>query len=469
MNGLVWFRRDLRLDDHHALHAATKECTSVFCVFVLDENILSKLPRDDRRISFIRESLLEINEGLKKNKSQLFLLEGKPEEEIINFCQRFQIQKVFFNRDYEPYAKNRDEIVQKKLKSLNIQSIHFKDHVIFEKTEVLKDNGEIYKVFTPYKNKWLEKFETLENQTPKFKTNFDKMVQKNDAKYDLLNSKIFKSFELPNNNIKGGRSEALKLLKSFKNNIADYKEARDFPILEKTSGLSPYLRMGCLSIREALELSLEQKTLGHQTWLSELIWREFYQMILDVFPKVENHSFKIEYDKIKWPKENEKFFESWCNGQTGFPIVDAAMRCLNQTGNMHNRLRMIVASFLVKTLLVDWKKGEKYFALKLIDFDLAANNGGWQWSASTGVDAQPYFRIFNPFTQSEKFDSNGDFIRMWCPELRNFDSKWIHYPHDSDLVVQAQAGCLIGTDYPHPIVSYKENREKAILLFKNLK
>jgi len=466
---MVWFRRDLRLEDHHALFRAIESCDQVFCVFILDQNILDKLPVEDRRMTFIKESLEELNTLLKNFSSQLFVLEGQPEIEIPQFCQKFQIEKVFTNRDYEPYAKKRDDSVQKKLKKLNIDFFHFKDHVFFEKTEVLKDNGEIYKVFTPYKNKWLERFKNLEREVPKYKILHSKYTKLIDHHYALENSLTLKKFHLPKNEIQGGRNQAIKLLKVFSKNISEYKETRDFPVLEKTSGLSPFLRMGCISIREVVTFSLGGQSIGHQTWLNELIWRDFYQMILDVFPKVEKHAFKIECDQIKWPMQNEKYFSLWCEGQTGFPIVDAAMRCLNQTGNMHNRLRMIVASFLVKTLLIDWRKGENYFALKLLDFDLAANNGGWQWSASTGVDAQPYFRIFNPFTQSEKFDPNGDFIRMWCPELKNFDAKWIHYPHDADLVVQSNAGCVVGLDYPHPIVSYKENRDKAIALFKNLK
>jgi deoxyribodipyrimidine photo-lyase len=268
--------------------------------------------------------------------------------------------------------------------------------------------------------------------------------------------------------LRGGTKEAKKRMTLFKKYIANYKEARDIPSLNQTSNLSPYIRMGNISVRDMIRCSRENENPGSDTWLFEIIWRDFYQVILDVYPKVETHCFKLEYDKIEW-MGNKSHFLLWCAGETGYPIVDAAMRCLNETGLMHNRLRMIVASFLTKTLLIDWTLGERYFAEKLLDYDMAANNGGWQWSASTGVDAQPYFRIFNPYNQSEKFDSQGEFIKLWCPELKYFSHKNIHYPHECDLVEQVEAKCFIGKDYPHPIVSYKIQKQKALEMFKAIK
>jgi deoxyribodipyrimidine photo-lyase len=260
----------------------------------------------------------------------------------------------------------------------------------------------------------------------------------------------------------------LNKLKHFREFISNYKEARDIPALEQTSNLSTYIRMGNLSIRDMIRLSVEKNNEGYATWLSEIIWRDFYHMILDAFPRVDKHCFRSEYDDIKWLGSADHF-EKWCDGQTGYPLVDSAMRCLNATGLMHNRLRMVVASFLTKTLLIDWRLGERYFAEKLLDYDMAANNGGWQWSASTGVDAQPYFRIFNPYNQSEKFDPQGLFIRQWCPELAHFSNKSIHSPHDTEMNEQLKAQCFIGKDYPHPIVAYKQQRERALNMYKAVK
>jgi deoxyribodipyrimidine photo-lyase len=466
---LCWIRRDLRLNDHFALSKALELASETYLVFIFDPKILKELPRDDRRITFIFESLKDIEEKLNKINSSLIIRYGNPEDEIFKVIEEYQINSLFFNRDYEPSAKKRDELIIKKCLDKKIQVHHFKDQVIYEKNEVLTDKREIYKVFTPYKNKWLQTFRSQEEHIPDYKVHLNKLAKIIDTKYSIINFNWYeKCGHTPTENqLKGGETAGLKRLKDFTQFLDDYKVARDYPALEKTSLLSPYIRMGNISIRQMLKLALTKNSEGAQTWLSELIWREFYQVILDVYPRVEKSSFKIEYDKIKWENNPERF-KKWCQGQTGYPIVDAAMRCLNETGLMHNRLRMIVASFLTKTLLVDWRMGEKYFALKLLDFDLAANNGGWQWSASTGVDAQPYFRIFNPYNQSEKFDSKGEFIKMWCPELKDFDPKYIHAPHDSDFLIQSKANCIIGKDYPHPIVSYKVEKEKALKMFKAL-
>lgn len=466
---LCWIRRDLRLHDHYALSEALK-AGHTYVVFIFDDKILKKLTnKADRRITFIIDSLKEIETRMNKEGASLIIRYGDPVIEIPKLAEEFKTSALYFNRDYEPYAKKRDEAITKTLQKKGHNVFNFKDHVFYEKTEVLNGQREIYKVFTPYKNKWLETFKAQESVVLNYKCNLKNLapIKNPDS---ILNIDWYKkiNFSEIQSILKGGSSLAHNRLLNFKKIISNYKAARDIPALNQTSNLSPYLRMGNLSIREVIRASLEDNDEGSSTWLSELIWRDFYQVILDVYPKVETQCFKAEYDQIKWIGTNAHF-KKWSEGQTGYPIIDAAMRCLNETGLMHNRLRMVVASFLTKTLLVDWRLGEHYFAMKLLDYDLAANNGGWQWSASTGVDAQPYFRIFNPYNQSEKFDSDGIFIKQWCPELKYFSKKIIHYPHESDMVEQVEAKCFIGKDYPHPIVSYKEQKEMALSMYKAIK
>lgn len=454
MKNLCWIRRDLRLHDHAAL-SASLESGETYIAFIFDSHILDKLKnKSDRRIGFIMESLVELENQLQKRGSSLIVRFGKPEEEIPKICTEFKIENVFTNRDYEPYAKKRDELVEKKLKSLDVNFQTFKDCVIYEKHEVLTGSDSIYKVFTPYKNKWLEKFQSTGKHVSHFECDLKKLA-KFENKKNLLKHNWYKEigFEEVTSPLPGGTKEAQKRLKDFLEKISNYKTDRDFPAIDGTSLLSVYIRFGTLSIREMVEASLDHKTEGAKTWLSELIWRDFYQMILDAFPKLEKEAFKPQYDQIKWLGGKEEF-EAWCEGRTGFPLVDAAMRCFNQTGMMHNRLRMVVASFLCKILLVDWRQGERYFAENLLDFDLAANNGGWQWSSSSGADAQPYFRIFNPYTQSEKFDAQGEFIRTWIPELAQVKGKEIHRPDT-----------LKNRDYPAPIVSYEKNRQKCLEMY----
>ncbi len=452
MKSLCWIRRDLRLHDHAALSAALAYGETRI-VFVFDSHILDKLKnKEDRRITFIYQSLVEIEEALQKKGSSLHVLYGKPEEEIPKLAASLKINKVFVNRDYEPYAKERDERVGKKLKSLDVEFESFKDQVIFEKHQVVKDDRSIYKVFTPYKNKWLETFETQDKNIPDYQGPLKNLaVFKNPESiltHDFYPVIGFKE-TLPE--LTGGTKAALKRLKNFAEIMNDYKEARDYPAIPGTSLLSVYIRFGNLSIRDMLRSSLTSRSEGAKTWLSELIWREFYFMILDSHPHIVKESFKRDYDKIKWLGKPEHF-KAWCEGATGVPIIDAAMRCFNATGMMHNRLRMIVASYLIKILLVNWREGEAYFAEKLLDFDLSANNGGWQWSSSSGCDAQPYFRIFNPYTQSEKFDAKGEFIKQWCPELAHLSGKQLHRPVD---VI--------------PIVSYEKNRERFLQMYAVIK
>ena len=449
--GLVWLRRDYRLHDHVALNQAVRICNKVIICFVFDTNILSKLNKNDQRISFIIDSLREIDTELNQHGTRLIVRHGKPEEKIPEIIHNYNVDGLFYNRDYEPYAQTRDEHIHQNIK---IPYHTYKDSVIFEKDEVLSKTGGYYKVFTPYKNQWLSKLnhEVMKSE-PLNNHHFlhieeDSSIHEN-RWFDLLGFSITQSF-LP-----GGRSHGLKQLSEFKSKINTYHKDRDFPDLNRTSNLSPYIRFGCISIREMVMFALHHPSSGSDIWLSELIWRDFYQMIVATHPNCHVESVKPAYDLIEWEGQDAHYL-AWCEGKTGFPIVDAAMRQLNTTGLMHNRCRMIVASFLCKTLLINWRKGEAYFAEKLLDFDFASNNGGWGWASSSGCDAQPYFRIFNPTSQSEKFDPNGSYIRTYCPELAHLSNKEIHQPPKT-------------LNYPEPIVDYKKNRQRALNMYSVVK
>lgn len=399
---VFWFRRDLRLDDNAGLYHALKGSYPVLPVFIFDRNILDHLKdKNDRRVEFIYLALQAVHKQLLKAGSALVVKYGKPEAVFKELLDEYKIEQVFTNHDYEPYARQRDSAAEKLLKSRGVPFNTFKDQVILEKNEVLKDDGKPYTVFTPYSRKWkavLTDFHLKPYPGQKYFSNFHKQEPKDIIP---LQETGFKPAGLP---FPG---------KEWKGQvIRNYKDERDFPSVQGTTRLSVHLRFGTISIRS---LAAEAGGLN-ETFLNELIWRDFYHMILWHFPHVVAHAFKPEYDKMKW-RNNEKEFEAWCNGQTGYPIVDAGMRELNTTGFMHNRVRMITASFLTKHLLVDWRWGEAYFAKKLLDFDLAANNGGWQWAAGSGCDAAPYFRIFNPYLQTKKFDPELKYVRQWVPEF----------------------------------------------------
>jgi deoxyribodipyrimidine photo-lyase len=466
---LCWLRRDLRLDDNTALSVATHKSKKVFLVFVFDICILKKLQdKDDRRITFIVHSLRELSSRLRSKKSDLLVRIGNPIDEIPKLAAELKVNAVFANRDYEPYAKTRDLKVSKRLLANGIDFKSYKDQVIFEYPEIISGQGRPYRVYTPYKNNWLKKIgpQDINDQIVNFKTlsairDIDKYTMQWDFSVLGFKEKLLW--------LKAGETAAQKRFDTFEKVESKYFDNRNFPYIEDgTSGLSVHLRFGTISIRKLVRGTQNKNNIGTKTWLSELIWRDFYQTILDQFPHVASSCFKVECDQIVWPGENRHFY-LWCQGMTGYPLIDAAMRHFNKTGWMHNRLRMIVASFLTKDLLVDWRKGEKWFARKLLDFDLAANNGGWQWSASTGCDAQPYFRIFNPITQSKKFDPDGRFIRQHTPELSGFSDRRIHWPHDLGIEEQSKAKCLLGSQYPHPIVAHAIQRKRAIELFKEVK
>ena len=451
MRIIHWFRRDLRLSDNNALFQASTASKEVYPVFVFDTNILSKLEdQDDARISFIFDSLQEIQEKLAKNDAKLCILHGDPVDLIPKLAQEIGADAVYANEDYDPYSKKRDSQVNKQLARFQIKFELFKDHVIFSGNEVLKKDGTPYRVFTPYKNEWLRRVnpDVISDFRPKLGS-----LSSFDTKLKTVHKLSDINFIRTKRDVLGGEKQAGKVFNQFLKRIDGYDDNRDFIFQDSNSHLSPYLRFGCISTRYLVRQSLFLESKGAKVWLSEIIWREFYQMILDQFPHVINKEFNEKYIGIKWPGKPEHF-KKWKDGQTGYPIIDAAMRCFKETGQMHNRLRMIVASFLVKDLLIDWRKGERYFAAKLLDYDLAANNGGWQWSASTGCDAQPYFRVFNPESQSKRFDPDGKFIRKWVPELADLTSKAIHAPMNVP-------------GYPDPIVDHSTQRLLAIDLFKS--
>ncbi len=476
MKSICWLRRDLRLNDNAALFHACNNSNEVFIIFIFDLNILNKLEKNDRRVSFIENSIKDLQKKLSNLNSSIIVLYGYPVKLIPQIALELNVQSVYTNYDYEEYGKNRDKEIQNSLTSNSINFYSYKDQAIFDRNEILNLSSNIYKVFTPYKNAWLKKIDSLTNSNSlnnpiiDFNPDLTKLVNTNDIIHNNTRIDISKiGFNSQQLWLNSGEIGGNELLKSFIFNIDNYKETRDFPSIKNgTSHLSVHLRFGTISIRSLVRHSYKRNTIGSDTWLSELIWRDFYKMLLDKFPSTKENCFKKEFDNLQW-ENNFELWEAWCIGMTGYPIIDAAMRHFNKTGWMHNRLRMIVASFLTKDLLIDWKMGERYFAQHLLDFDLSANIGGWQWCASVGCDAQPYFRIFNPISQSIKFDTNGDFIRENCPELSGFSNDSIHFPFTSSISEQFSANCIIGKNYPSPIVDHSIQRIKALEMFKKCK
>lgn len=466
---IVWFRRDLRCFDHAALSQALRNSTRVFCVFVFDIDILYQLAdKADRRVDFIWHSVKELGQTLTTMGGGLIVRHGSAREVIPQLVQEVGATAVFTNRDYEPAAVMRDASVAKTLKRIGIEFNAFKDQVIFERDEVMKGVGRPYSVFTPYKNAWLKRV-TGDDLVPHPVAEFTRAFARPEpATLPTLAELGFQATDLIQLGVKPGMSGAQAAWDAFQTTLAHYDEVRDSPALDATSHLGVHLRFGTLSIRELARTAHYASGKGAQVWLSELIWREFFQMILYHHPRVMTQAFRTEFDAVAWETHPERF-AAWCTGRTGYPIVDAAMRQLNQTGFMHNRLRMIAASFLTKDLHLHWLQGERYFAQKLLDFDLASNNGNWQWAASTGCDAQPYFRIFNPVTQSERFDPQGAFIKRYVPELAAIEAREIHAPWQISPIEQQIYGVIIGRDYPAPIVDHEAARVKALAMFKCIK
>jgi deoxyribodipyrimidine photo-lyase len=419
---VFWFRRDLRLEDNKGLFKALSENKAILPIFIFDDNILSELYENDPRVNFIYDSLKTINNELTQYGSGVTIIKGDPLiiwKELIN---SYSITQVYTNKDYEPYAIKRDQEIQIFLHENNIGFNLVKDQVIFEENEVVKDNGTPYTVYTPYKNKWLKHFDK------------SMIAQLSIAKLtgNLYNYK----YSFPSKEELNIKENIITVKPYNLTVISKYDEYRNFPAQDKTSYLSPHLRFGTVSVRKLVGIALAENAI----FLSELIWREFFMQILFHFPKVVTHNFKAKYDTIEW-RNNEQEFQKWCDGKTGYPIVDAGMRELNETGYMHNRVRMITAGFLCKHLLIDWRWGEAYFAKKLLDYELSANNGNWQWSAGTGCDSAPYFRIFNPHEQIKKFDKGLVYINKWVKDLNELN-------------------------YPQPIVEHKLARERALETYK---
>jgi deoxyribodipyrimidine photo-lyase len=417
---ILWLRRDLRLSDNTALQHALNSGLPVLSLFIFDDNILKELPEDDARVSFIFHSLEHIHRQLQQTGSSLLCKKGDPLMVWKELVSEYDIAQVFTNKDYEPYARKRDSEVEALLNKNGILFHSSKDQVIFEEAEIVKENLKPYTVFTPYKNKWMQAFENL---SP---------IKSESVQWD----KFYKvQIPMPKLTDIGFRESAIKVLPFDASVIDDYASTRDYPS-STTSHIGPHLRFGTISIREVVaSISTKQST-----FLSELVWREFFMQILYHFPHVVHQNFREAYNGIQW-RNNEAEFDKWCAGKTGYPLVDAGMRQLNATGFMHNRVRMVTASFLCKHLLVDWQWGEAYFAKNLLDYELSSNNGNWQWAAGTGCDAAPYFRIFNPMTQAKKFDKEGSYTRQWVPELDVFG-------------------------YPEPIVNHEMARARALKVYK---
>lgn len=457
---LVWYRRDLRDYDHAALALALDAAEVVYCAFIFDREILDALPdRRDRRVHFIRDSLVELDNALRARGGGLIVRQGLPLDEIPALANDLGVRIVFANRDYEPAAKNRDRAVRE---SLAAHGIHFEcpcDQAIFDGDEVLTHAKGPFTIFTPYKNCWLKRWELGPKES--FASSGRVAAPEGLPAVPSLESLGFAPTNLPDLGIRPGMSGAARAWDDFRQRISGYHEGRDFPAVKAVSYLSIHLRFGTLSIRELARAAWHIGGGGGTAWLNELIWRDFYFMILDRFPHVVTGAFRPEYDAIAWD-DWPQGFSAWCAGRTGYPLVDAGMRQLAHSGYMHNRLRMATASFLAKDLGIDWRLGERWFARHLNDFDLSANNGGWQWAASTGCDAQPYFRIFNPVIQSEKFDPRGTFIRRYVPELSGVPDRFVHAPWKMGAAEQRAAGVTIGRDYPAPIVDHDAARQRTL-------
>jgi deoxyribodipyrimidine photo-lyase len=474
-NSLVWFRRDLRAFDHAALHHALARSQRVHCVFVFDTAILDSLPRDERRVRFIHASVAELDAELRQLGGALIVRHGRAEDEVVRLAAELEVDAVYANGDYEPQARARDAALAHALAAAGRRFHSFKDQVVFEKSEVLTLAGRPFSVFTPYKNAWLKRMAAEPACLEPFAVEPYAARLAPPRPGEALPALAELGFAAAGDagEPAPGMSGASALFERFVAHLADYGSARDFPAQDGTSQLSPHLRFGTLSVRHLVRtvnqlIANGAGGAGAPVWLAELIWREFYAMILFHHPHVVERAFKPAFDALEWESgpEADAAFAAWCEGRTGYPLVDAAMLQLNRTGFMHNRLRMVTASFLVKDLGIDWRRGERYFALRLNDYELASNNGGWQWAASTGCDAQPWFRIFNPVTQSQKFDAEGSFIRRYLPQLAALDARAIHAPWLVPPAVLESQGVRLGRDYPAPIVDHEEARKRTLARFE---
>jgi deoxyribodipyrimidine photo-lyase len=425
---IFWFRRDLRLDDNVGFYESLRGNNPVLPIFIFDTEILDKLPEDDARVSFIHETLQNMRQKLQiEHNSSIAIYNGKPIEVFKNLVKEFEVDTIYTNHDYEPYAKKRDQEVGQFLKDKNISFKSFKDQVIFEKDEVVKKDGDPYVVYTPYMRTWKEKFKTIELEIYYTNSYLENLIEHSRLPNLSLSDIGFKK-----------SSQEITAYDVTPTLIQEYEDTRNFPAKDATSRLGPHLRFGTVSVRKMMKKAIAEE---NEIFWQELIWREFFMQILWQFPHTKDKAFKAKYDRIEW-RNNEDEFKLWCEGKTGYPLVDAGMRQLNETGFMHNRVRMLVGSFLCKHLLIDWRWGEAYFAEKLHDYEMASNVGNWQWVAGSGVDAAPYFRIFNPTSQIDKFDKNRSYIKKW---VKDFETE----------------------NYPEKMVDHKMARERCLETYKN--
>ncbi|MBC7805495.1 MAG: deoxyribodipyrimidine photo-lyase [Akkermansiaceae bacterium] len=471
---LVWFRRGVRVRDNHALTEAVKSAETVVPVFVLDPTILTHQTTAPVRARFLFESLRSLDDELRKIGGRLIIRHGKPLEELERLVHETGATALFFGREYEPYGRERDKTISAAMKERGVTVTETDDHLLTEPGEVMTKAGTVYTVFTPYKRVWFEQAMDAPLPAPKRIVLPDNLHS--EAIPELPASVgVSEAYggEAPGVLVKGGEMEGAKWLDKFVEAcLGDYGTERDYPAHEGTSRLSAYLRSGVISPRQIFDAVRTRRdalsasiAVSANTFLSELAWRDFYYQILFHFPHVQGGAFKPVYDGISW-ENDDALFAAWRDGKTGYPIIDAASRQMNAQGWMHNRARMISASFLCKDLLCDWRRGEEVFMQRLVDGDQASNNGGWQWAAGTGTDAQPFFRIFNPTSQGEKFDADGSYVKQWCPELKRIPAKYVHKPWELSEREQEAVGCVLGRDYPRPIVDHKVQRERALALYR---
>lgn len=470
-SALVWFRRDLRTRDHAALAQALRSAAAVHCVFVFDRTILDALPRSDRRVEFIRNAAQALDADLRAlggPGTGLITLHADAAEALPGLAARLGVQAVFTNHDDEPAALARDTLVRTRLTAARIALHTCKDSVVFERAEILSGAGQPYSVFTPYSRAWLARLGPADLQPQDAEASAGRLALRPpglDGDVPPLQRLGFERTNLAALGLGHGSAGAAALLRDFDQRMDRYDAQRDWPAVKGPSYLGMHLRFGTVSVRELVAAARRHAGSGAATWLKELVWREFYFQVLANFPRVgRGESFRPAYDRIRWEEgpEADQRFAAWCEGRTGYPLVDAAMAQINRTGYMHNRLRMVVASFLCKDLGLDWRRGERYFAMHLNDYELASNNGGWQWASSSGCDAQPYFRIFNPVSQSQRFDPEGRFILRYLPQLAKLPKAALHAPWTARPADLEAAGIRLGVDYPLPIVDHARAREETL-------
>lgn len=478
MHYVFWFRKDLRLKDNHALSWFLNDVSdtgSFSFLYIKNKNTFRFF--GEKRINFLHKCLGSLEKDLSSSGFKLQVQEGTSKEVFGRMLEKHKTVSLYINEQVEPYCISRDRYIKEMIESNSGKFNSFTDSTLFKAGSIVNAEGLHYKVYTPFRNQTMKVI--AESHYRKYECDFSLIKKENEVILDSAEKFNYKINGLSLSEpglLKGGRDEGIRLLKEFyESGLISYKSRRDYPSVRGTSLLSPHLHFGTISIREVYRtarnkynkaVSDEDKS-EIQTWINELLWREFYYHVTYHNPQIQFESFKKEFDRLEW-NDNEEHFKSWCEGRTGYPIVDAGMRQLNSEGWMHNRVRMIAAMFLTKDLFIDWRKGEKYFAEKLIDLDFSSNNGGWQWSASTGADSQPYFRIFNPYLQSRKFDENGDYIRKYIPELEKLPAEFIHEPHLMNESEQKKFNVIIGKNYPSPVVDHKTAKDNVLREFKKI-